>query len=175
MAIISQETWDNMPKEEKELIRQDYQRMIDGKTEFTEEEKNGATYQTEWLFGIENLQPKPKIRTWEDVTKINPNYEQDCQNIRMYTNMISNKLKVKLLATYKIAKLIELGYGGKITDEEWRNWDVHKYCYVREGDKVGYSVRYQDYEFIAFHTLQQLEEFTSYPENVELIRQYYMI
>lgn len=134
----------------------------------------------EFNFGEHNLQPKPKIRTWKDVKELNPNYEQDCQNIRIYTNMINNNLKVKLLATYKIATLIKLGYGGLVTDEEWKDKTKIKYVIsprISYDNSIQLEVMPCKYEkrSIAFHTQEQANEFLLHYENRELVKQFCLI
>ena len=84
-----------------------------------------------------------------------------------------------MIATYKIAKLIELGYGGMVTDEEWKNKDITKWIVVPNDDN-GKLIIVDTWHnskrgCIAFHTQQQAKEFMSYPENRTLVKQYYMI
>lgn len=142
-----------------------------------------------------------KIKTWEDIEKegfkifddyreetvidVRDCYEEvdcsDCICLKGYDYDLEkerpdNKIILKAIATLKIAKLIELGYGGIVTAGEWKNTNIEKYCvYAVEGkiDFNGYSL--YEYHFIAFHTSEQREEFMSYSENVELIKQYFMI
>lgn len=178
MSIISQETWDNIPKEEKFRIVTRYNSLKRHKN-------SGGVFrdklvELEDLFGEENLQPKPKIRIWSDVCSDDwiqvVNIDEFIQN----NTDIEAKIANKLLATLKIAKLIELGYGGMLSEEEWKT--IHG-----KGDTVPCIVwstfyeclhikKYEDVNkhFIAFHTLEQAEEFMSYPENVELLHQYFM-
>lgn len=175
MAIISQETWDNMPEAEKEKLCQNYSEDYDAETRVILDE----------IFGKENLQPKPKIRTWKDIVasshniydkELNPN----CGNtlISCITNeILKDKLSLKCDATIKIAKLIELGYGGMVTEKEWKDDEILKF-----GVKWNYKANDWAYhntiitkEFIVFHTPEQREEFMSYPENRALVEQYYLI
>ena len=80
------------------------------------------------------------------------------------------------LVLLKIHQLIEVGYGGNVTNEEWKN-DDWKF-------KIGYHVDYDKFpilpvistkSLIAFHTKKQAEEFLSYPENVQLLKDFYMV
>lgn len=200
MAIISQETWDNMPEEEKEELQQ-YHKWL-----YNLPGSNGtssAISAIEGIFGKENLQSKPKIRTWEDVEKQGYYVQQRClydldqdgkgkDNDMLlaiaYDNDFSDKIILKAVATLKIAKLIELGYGGMVTDEEWKDLNIPKYwidyhptCQDEKDkfqislDEDGDAELSTQKHFITFHTQQQAEEFMSYPENVELVKQYYMI
>lgn len=172
MSIISQETWDKFTEEEKKNVRKLYEHYEDDTLLYQTEPPKLVKHNLEAIFGKENIQPKPKIKTWEDVdiTTLGAEYGtilelQDWNNI---------KLANKLIATYKIAKLIEHGYGGLVTDEEWCN-DIIKDCAVRYESEIRHACMINDYEFIAFHTNEQYKEFMSYPENVELVKQYYMI
>lgn len=170
MPIISQETWDNMPKEEKEEIIKAYQKDLKKEDmSFFE----GCVETFEQLFGKENLQSKLKIRTWEDCQKMN---EDSNFFMRIADNLeLPDKVYSKCIATLKIAKLIELGYGGMVTDEEWKDRNIIKYCITRVNNKWMYATRTDHFQFIAFHTSKQMDEFMSYPENVKLVEQYHMI
>lgn len=166
MSIISQETFDKFTEEEKEYIRNLYADIND------ETDKDGFTKGTYvMLFGEENLQPEPKIKTWEDVQAILPNHF-----VMSVTNEITEKLFDKMTATYKISKLIELGYGGMVTEEEWENDDITKYCL-----QWSYSRGWICYNspstksFLAFHTSQQRKEFMSHESNRKLAEQYCMV
>lgn len=182
MAIISQESFEKLTEEEKKKIRKIYKDMKD---EPSLAYANEYAEKCEWLetyFGKENLQPKPKIKTWKDMKE---EYMLNADTgtsyiIDMDKKFYSKKLALKSLATLQIAKLIELGYGGMITDEEWKDGSNLKYCII-------YSPAHNDSKiniigcsgaikhFIAFHTKQQAKEFMSYSENRKLVEQYYMI
>lgn len=168
MSIISQVTWDNLiPKEEKDKIRRVYSEAKSTGT------RNPLEY--EFLFGKRNLQPKSKIKNWMDVLN-----QTDTHDFVIGHPDCDNKLKLKLEATYKIAKLIELGYGGMVTNEEWEER-------INEGTgfyTIVYSPLYKSFhkriescnkQFIAFHTSKQAEEFMAYPENVKLLNQYNLL
>lgn len=135
----------------------------------------------------EYLQPKPKIKTWEDIKDNENDFYKNYINFHKTDNGNycldadgSHDIKVilKSIATLKIAKLIELGYGGMVTEEEWKNTNIEKYCvYVRVGKiKIHYEgFNTYDRRFVAFHTPEQRDKFISYPENRKLIKQYHMI
>lgn len=86
-------------------------------------------------------------------------------------------------ALFKIHQLIEVGYGGNTINEEDLNPKILKYY-------IGYyfedSVNNKKLKFnictgltkhspIRFHTKEQAEEFLSYHENVQLLKDYLMI
>ena len=183
MTIISQETFDKFTEEEKNSLFLTYKNLTNKhyKGIYTDEEINGAWSLMNTLFGKENLQPEPKIRTWEDVEKEHPEHFRH-SNVPTPMLIPSQELRDKLLnksiATYKIATLIELGYGGMVTEEEWKNKENPKSvirCTTDIEPCLYIDTVYDDFQFIAFRTDEQAEKFMSYPENVKLIEQYYMI
>lgn len=181
MSIISQETWDNMPDNEKELICKRYSQLkIDIEnlsSERLEKWTQCHVSELEAIFGKENLQPEPKIRTWKDVCK------QVEWDINSWLSKIENAwigypIARKMIATAKIAKLIELGYGGIVTEEEWKEeykskWVIN--CAMCGETRFEILEMFEDKFFIAFHEESQAEEFMSYPENRALVEQYNMI
>lgn len=191
MTIISQETFDKFTEEEKENVRKTYQTLKRNKDTPLKTDLNewyaGRVVELEELLGEENLQSKPKIRIWEDIGNNENNF---CENyLNFYKTANGNycldadkshdiKVILKVIATIKIAKLIELGYGGMITDEEWQNPNekfVIKPYYQRGKFFLEKSTSCNYKCFIAFHTYEQAEEFMSYSENVELLKQYHML
>lgn len=171
MAIISQETWDNMPKEEKEQVIQKYSHLLQVSDNDDSWEvrmcANSEKQALITLFGKENLQPKPKTpKTWKDYKEIYPENDDDI------SDEFRNKIARKIRATTIIARLIELGYGGIPTPNcghavaitpRGINGDLK----ISQGGPI--------YEFPRFNSVELAKEFMSYPENVELVKQYYMI
>lgn len=173
MPIISQETWDNMPENEKQNIRDEYNSQVE------------ETIAGHWMrqcmeihFGKKNLQYTPKIRTWEDCQEMN---EDSNFFLRVDDNLeLPEEFSLKCKAFLKISKIIELGYGGAITDDEWTEQDVIKYIITpsfAEKNRLQYEdvLLYSRKTPIAFRTPAQRDEFMSYPENVKLVQQYYML
>lgn len=70
MAIISQKTWDNISGVAQEEIKMCYSELKDNI-----ELNNREILQLEWLFGKENLQPKPKTPKWADVEESENEHE----------------------------------------------------------------------------------------------------
>lgn len=181
MSIISKETFDMFAEEEKAKVRKEY---LSDKNNKNDRYFEGSIDTFEELFGKENLQPEPKIKTWKDVEKIEggkisvdskvitPNGRAWGLNIKYHN---------KAEATLKLAILIELGYGGMVKEEENSDREKDKFIIapIEEDDgSIGfeiYSVSFAVDRVIAFHTIEQAEEFMSYPENRTLIEQYYMI
>lgn len=172
--MISQETWDKFTEEEKEKIIEKYKELssFEDDNDYIE----GKTNILVSLFGEENLQPKPKIKTWADIEEIKDSHKSMVGYLLNFSNDI--ELNKKLAATFQIKLLIELGYGGIVTDEEWRNYKRERFWGVECEEHTG-SLVITPIEgvraFPSFHTQQQAEEFMSYPENVELVKQYHMI
>lgn len=183
MAIISKETFDKFTEEEKEKLRQQYSHLL--KVSEDDEDWNVrmcASSEKQSLinvFGKENLQPEPEIKTWKDIEEYYTNVDielgEATKSLYKYSQCPIQLLR-KCIATLKITKLIELGYGGIVTDEEWENKDITKYC-VQYTYRKGFTYYNSSSvkAFLAFHTFEQREKFMSYPENRELVEQYYMM
>lgn len=186
MSIISKETFDKFTKEEKEKLRYDYDGLIylsEHSTDiFLRNEAPKTIREYERLFGKENLQPpEPKIKTWEDINKMDNRYHKLIDEIIRsgYSSLWDSKVINKVIATLKISKLIELAYGGMVTEEEWKDKTIPKYCIVPNWLNKGFHrikcETIDEMRFIGFHTYQQADEFISYIENIEIVEQYYMI
>lgn len=180
MAVISQETFEKFSKKERLDLIKRYEESSFFKNDNYYE---GISDCLEVLFGKENLQSG--IKTWKDVEDKFRDYQHEIDesigHFRHATFMDNgdNPICKKIIATYKIAKLIELGYGGNITDEEWRDKNTDKWMIISNDDNgklIILNAWYNSYRGnIAFHTKELAREFISYPENKTLIEQYYMI
>lgn len=176
MSIISQETWDNMPEKEKEEICRDYMEWQE--IAKTNPYFEGKISNMEELFGKENLQPN-KIKTWEDVEKHNlKTYGNENIELFYFNEFAWESQYIRhCIAALKISKLIELGYGGMVTEEEWKENGSDKgfyYLWATPEGEIECTLIYA-VEFIAFHSEELAKEFMSYPENLQLIKDYYMI
>lgn len=82
-------------------------------------------------------------------------------------------------ALFIIYQLIELGYGGNITKEEWEDKEIKKWIISFDENFDSFDVNFASTPYcwthIAFHTKEQAEEFLSKPENVQLLKDYFMI
>ena len=138
--------------------------------------------QRDWNKWIEGQKPKvPK--TWSELYN-----NDDCtiynlskiDRVGCDVEIDGTPIEKSALALLKIHKLIEVGYGGNITKEEWKNNITIKFTIV-----LVYNTTNNKFEFIihettciniiAFHTKEQAKEFLSKPENVELLKDYFMI
>lgn len=173
MAIISQETFDNLDEVQKRTLRKMYLTVKEA----------GLVNKTELIESIfdkscfENM--AKDMKTWDDVIIFYP-----LMNQRIISDLVKwcdEQVYKKLDATAKIAKIIEFGYGGLVTEEENTDREENKYVIapIEEDDNsMGfeiYPVSFAVDRVIAFHTKELAEEFISYPENLELVEQYYMI
>lgn len=172
MAVISEETFNNLDRDQKRSLRKMYLTF----------QSAGSKHKTaiiEEIFDKSCFDNMSKaIKTWDDVILFYP-----LMNQRIISDLVKwcdDKVIKKLDASAKIAKIIELGYGGIISEEEWQEA-------INEGNgfynivwslfyksvHVYYDTNYK--HFISFRTKELAEEFMSYPENVELIRNYNMV
>lgn len=134
--------------------------------------------QRDWNKWIEEQKPKvPK--TWNELEK-----QPICDSYILgkglgeveFTKKGVTPIEKSALVLLKIHQLIEVGYGGNVTEEEW---DKNYVCFV-----IRYDTMYKRFvigrcvsniQHIAFHTKEQAEEFLSKQENVQLLKDYFMI
>ena len=113
--------------------------------------------QRDWNKWIEEQEPKvPK--TWSEFV------EKD-----------NRAITYNLEVTYNEYPPVEVGYGGNVTNEDWKNPYLAKYDIIPDtahSDKL--CVRCVGFvkSVIAFYTKEQAEEFLSKPENVQLLKDY---
>lgn len=88
-----------------------------------------------------------------------------------------SSIEKSALALLKIHQLIEVGYGGNITNDEWDNcyYTKHSIKYYNNSKKFKIILTSYCRSNIAFHTQEQAEEFLTYSENIELLKDYFMI
>lgn len=124
----------------------------------------------------ENNHKTPK--TWSELIKLKgtKEYALHCQIVdgAFYNEVSSSSIEQSALALLKIHQLIEVGYGGNITNEEW-NDGKRKYVIVYVEYRFVINIALVTKRHIAFHTQEQAEEFLKYPENVQLLRDYFQI
>ena len=84
---------------------------------------------------------------------------------------IDEKHAKSALAMAMISQLMPY-YGNAITDEEWDNSQINKYTICRKEDYISF-VNSSHYEFLAFHTKKQRDDFFRY--NEQLVKDYLMI
>lgn len=136
--------------------------------------------QRNWeVWDKENNHKTPK--TWSELVN-SKKAKSLCIHTLYNTYLSSNKDTISIeksaLALLKIYQLIEVGYGGNVSKEEF--FDERTMKFIINLDKL--EDRFHIYQginmmntHIAFHSYEQAEEFLSYPENVQLLRDYFMI
>lgn len=166
--------WSELSEESKKEIIEEYNKYAHP---FTNEQ---LAFRKEYgnLFGEHNLHPQPQIKTWDDMEKECPNIKSEIDTLNYHISTciaFGAKIDKKLIATYKIAKLIELGYGGLITDEEWRDEKVNKFSLVCEANRLSIICLPDERHFISFHYLDEAERFLAESKNKDLIKDYFML
>lgn len=103
-----------------------------------------------------------------------------CTNTKDKRHLFATSKQAKsALAMAQISQIMKYDerFGGVITDEEWKNDKIDKYCINRLIDRFHSYIRicvYQTcYNFLAFHTEEQLKLFLN--ENEMLVKNYLMI
>ena len=85
---------------------------------------------------------------------------------------IDSKHAKSALAMSQISQLMPY-YGGAITDQEWCNKNINKYCIIRLSNTILIDDYTQMYYFLSFHTSKQAEDFLV--NNRQLVYDYLMI
>ena len=85
---------------------------------------------------------------------------------------IDEKHAKSALAMAQISQLMPY-YGDAFTDEEWANNDIVKYVINRNRNHIITCILCTEYEFLAFHTKEQSENFLKH--NEQLVKDYLMI
>ena len=135
---------------------------------------------------FECIKFKPKgIKTIEDLYKsfktfdgywvfsggVEFGYNRICSNVNKNVFLTEKEAK-SALAMSQISQLMPY-YGGAITDAEWSDSNTTKYVIRRCKGQSIYSHVTLDYHFLAFHTIEQREDF--FEHNYELVKDYLML
>ena len=107
------------------------------------------------------------INTHSDICEIDQANDSTNRNV-----FLTEKHAKSALAMAQISQLIP-HYGGEITDEEWNNQDIPKFILYRKNNSIKDDTMWNTYEFIAFHTKEQRDDFLKY--NERLVRDYFML
>lgn len=103
---------------------------------------------------------KSSVKVWESTTN----------NIIIF---IDEKHAKSAMAMASISQLMPY-YGGKITNEEWKG-NAPKCTIERLNSTIIKSFSRFGYQFLAFHTEEQRDRFMSFEENMQLVKDYFMI
>lgn len=120
-----------------------------------------------WIKWLQEQTPK----VWDDIVTANPDI---LKNIDFLGANSHDPVSKSALALLKINILIEKGYGGNITNEEWESCDA-KWVIKVFTSKFDYTSVCHDRSHVAFHNQEQAEEFLKHPENIELLNDYFMM
>ena len=126
---------------------------------------------------------KTHVKVWEDLFNAPKNYKGFC--IKSNSNLegrvilgdsdkcvfVDEKHAKSALAMAQISQLMPY-YGGRITDEEWGNSNFKQVIKRVGNDIVGIDTQC-NYHFLAFHTIEQQNEFLK--NNEQLVKEYLMI
>jgi hypothetical protein len=126
---------------------------------------------------------KSKYPKWEDLGEIRGYHIYPDSSIGALTEayrtsrgngnvFLTEKHAKSALAIAQISQLIPY-YGGEITNDEWKDSSIRKYIIFRKMSYVGRCEAYSNYEFLAFHTAEQRDEFLK--NNEQLVKDYLMI
>lgn len=99
-----------------------------------------------------------------------------CSNNDFNSNVFATIKQAKsALAMAQISQIManDERFGGVVTDEEWNESEPRKIVIVRKRNEIYLDYSYTNYEFLAFHTLEQCELFLE--EYEDLIRDYFML
>lgn len=111
------------------------------------------------------------ISTFSKFNQVNEPRDSTYVNLNIFK---SEKYAKSALALAQISQLMPY-YGGEITDEEWKDVRLRKYGLLFYNHKLVTNIYYDTKQMIGFHTEEQLNRFMSFPENVQLIKDLYMI
>lgn len=125
--------------------------------------------QRDWNKWIEEQKSKG-IKTWDELVKRQ-------EFLTCYVDIdgcstAGSNIEKSALALLKISQLIGTCYGGNMTEWEYPCVDKYIITPTLHIEKVNYK---SFKSHIAFHTKEQAEEFLSYPENVQLLKDYFMV
>lgn len=110
-----------------------------------------------------------------NVVKFNGTGEPLCNTKNNYDVFATEKYAKSALAMARISQIMEHDerFGGVVTDEEWEDNETPKYVLQRDMNSMEEQINYFGYQFIAFHTEEQLNLFMK--ENEDLIKDYLML
>lgn len=124
-----------------------------------------------------------KIDTWKNISIIRGHFITTDSTLvevgRLRENgdknvFSSEKYAKSALAMAQISQLMPY-YGGEITKEEWGNSDLPKHIVYRLDHHYELETVYRTFDLLAFHKKEQRDRFLSFPENVQLVKDYLMI
>ena len=125
---------------------------------------------------------KIKVNTWKNIPRVNGCY---MNNSHIYTDYegkpceenkdvyLTDKYVKSALALAQISQLMPY-YGGEVTNEEWKN-NERKFSIVVHNGELKPFTHVNNKVLISFHTEAQRARFMFFQENVQLVKDFYMI
>lgn len=187
--------WNNLSEEGKEWIKKKYAATESQEEKDVIQRTFGISFSMS-LHGSEVVDSDPK--NWEDIEKLGYRVEEDYTDETVFVDGIhlvgfdhdltaqtgtfqDNPIVQRVIAELKIYKIIELGYGGHITESEWNNPAQTKYIIKYNppqgkywnGDLYEIVKETTSKEFLAFRSRELAEQFFS--ANRYLVDDYFMI
>ena len=118
---------------------------------------------------------RPKTQVWVDNSDSNINSDEEEEVFIGESNrfeFIDAKHAKSALAMAQISQLLPY-FGGRITDEEWKDDDIYKYTIERYHGEAFCDFSTRLYHFLAFNTEEQRDNFLKY--NERLVKDYLML
>lgn len=179
--------WETLNIEQKNKFAKDYHQIC---AEYKEAQNNCNMVGTalkleskklylEEAFGKENLESFVIVKTWDDLEHAPYDFSVDIAMDRLNVECVKSDKDIlrKLQATIQIAKLIEYGYGGRLTYEELCDHNTFKYSIVpEENDILSYKIiegHWFPDSLIVFKTRRDAMSFKLNDANKELLDNYY--
>lgn len=135
-------------------------------------------------FDCIKFKKKVKINTWKDLKFISgifinsESHLKEISTIAKDSNdknvFVSKKYAKAALALAQISQLMPY-YGGEITDKEWKDPSIPKYNIICGLGNIISTEGYNIKHVTSFHTKEQRDKFMSIPENIQLVKDLYMI
>ena len=134
-------------------------------------------------FSCIKFKKRSEVNIWKDInylTGCTISFDSSLCALGKTRNKSDNvnifRLKKHAKAALALAQISQLMpyYGGEITDEEWKN-NKRKFTIVAYNGEIKPFTHVNNKVLIAFHTEQQRTEFMSFPENVQLVKDFYMV
>lgn len=127
---------------------------------------------------------KHKINTWKDLKFIQGYFIESDSTIEKLEEVMEKSYKdMNVFAYEKYAKaalaLAQISqlmpyYGGEVTNEEWKN-NERKFSIVVHNGELKPFTHVNNKVLISFHTEAQRARFMFFQENVQLVKDFYMI
>ena len=131
----------------------------------------------------EEWDKEQKPKTWDKLIKVKDIFIEVAEICSkggkdLSKTYCNTPIEKSALSFLKLYHLIEEGYGGNVTNEEWYNDLIPKFIIVEKSKNRFKPVcvrKFSNRTPIAFHTEEQAEEFLGNPENIKLLQDYYIV